>query len=530
MFLTSFLIASLSYLLFFFGLIGFFYKNIITATFLIWLVVILVIFFVKIKSIRIKSEFYHLFSNPFFYLLLAQFIINLIGALGPELSFDALWYHLTLPKIFLQEHKIFYVPGGLLYYSAMPKLTEMLYAAALSVQGEILAKIIHLIFGLLTVICLYLYSIKRFGKKIALIASVIFYSNLVVGWQSTTAYIDLSRTFYEFLAFLAFVKFAKNKRRAWLIASAFMLGFAISTKILAAGSIILFLVLIFLLEKNKKEVLNIFKNILLFLIFCIVPVVPWLLFSYFQTGNPLYPLFSGYPIEYSGIIFNPINFAVEIFILFAMSSDPISPLYLVFLPIGIFYYRKLAYEAKIAIVYFAIALVVWYFTPRTGGGRFILPYLPVASLILVEIFVQFKNRYMVSAFLVFVVAVSFFSILYRAAANSKYFPVIFGREIKRDFLAKYLNFSFGDFYDIDGYFDKTITNKDMVLVYGIHNLYYINFPFMHESFIKKGTKFNYLLLGDGMFPGRFSNAKLYYENKVLNVKLYGRKGKGSWQY
>ena len=40
-------------------------------------------------------------------ILLTQGIINLIGALGPELGFDALWYHLTLPKIYLSEGKIF---------------------------------------------------------------------------------------------------------------------------------------------------------------------------------------------------------------------------------------------------------------------------------------------------------------------------------------------------------------------------------------------------------------------------------------
>src|SRR5260221_10510369 len=37
----------------------------------------------------------------FISLLLLQAIVNLIGVLGPELSFDALWYHLMLPKLYL---------------------------------------------------------------------------------------------------------------------------------------------------------------------------------------------------------------------------------------------------------------------------------------------------------------------------------------------------------------------------------------------------------------------------------------------
>ncbi len=40
-------------------------------------------------------------------LLVIQVIINLIGALGPELGFDALWYHLTIPKIYFEFHRAF---------------------------------------------------------------------------------------------------------------------------------------------------------------------------------------------------------------------------------------------------------------------------------------------------------------------------------------------------------------------------------------------------------------------------------------
>ena len=47
-------------------------------------------------------------------------LVNLVGALGPELSFDALWYHLTIPKIFIENHSIYFIQGNLFYYSLMP--------------------------------------------------------------------------------------------------------------------------------------------------------------------------------------------------------------------------------------------------------------------------------------------------------------------------------------------------------------------------------------------------------------------------
>ncbi|MEK7063983.1 MAG: hypothetical protein AAB973_00030, partial [Patescibacteria group bacterium] len=82
-------------------------------------------------------------NNPFVLVLVLiiffQAMVNLVGALGPEMGFDALWYHLTIPRIWLEEHRIFFI-GGNLYYSAMPKLIDMLY-----VWGETPAKLMHLV-------------------------------------------------------------------------------------------------------------------------------------------------------------------------------------------------------------------------------------------------------------------------------------------------------------------------------------------------------------------------------------------------
>lgn len=59
-------------------------------------------------------------------ILLIQALVNLIGALGPELGFDALWYHLPIPQTWLANQKITFL-GGDLYYSGLPKLIDMLY-------------------------------------------------------------------------------------------------------------------------------------------------------------------------------------------------------------------------------------------------------------------------------------------------------------------------------------------------------------------------------------------------------------------
>ena len=87
-------------------------------------------------------------------------------------------------------------------------------------------------------------------------------------------------------------------------------------------------------------------------------------------------------------------------------------------------------------------------------------------------------------------------------------------------MAKNMEFQVGNFFDLDGYFQKTIKPDDKVLIYGISNLYYVNFPYIHSSRVKEGDKFNYILVKDMGLPGRFQNWKLVYQNPVTKVKLY----------
>ncbi len=120
------------------------------------------------------------------------------------------------------------------------------------------------------------------------------------------------------------------------------------------------------------------------------------------------------------------------------------------------------------------------------------------------------------------------SIFYRAVANAKYIPVVFGIESKNDFLAHNLNFSFGDFYDTNEDI-KSRVGESKVLIYGVHNLFYVDFNYIHESWVKKGDKVKYILVQGGTIPEKFSNSNMVYQNALTHVKLYSNKG-GEWIY
>lgn len=532
-------------MVFILGVLGFLYEYIVVLATLLFIVVLVGIFKktprilkTKIFSQLKESIFKNKLSGFLVFLLLLLATVNLVGTLGPELAFDALWYHLTLPKLYLVNHSIFHIPGSLLYYSDTPKLLETFYISALSFDAEILAKLIHFSFGILTVVVIYKLSRKFLLREYSLLASIIFYSNLVVAWQSITAYVDLGRTFFEIMALWGFLNFTQKQEKKWLVISSIMLGFAISTKLLAFSSLFIFSILIAASFSESKSFVKktlfyhprwvtLITNILVYWFISIIIVSPWLVFSLLNTGNPVYPFFTDiYRLNFDASLLNPTRFIVD---LWMDLSDPISPIYLITLPLIVLLFSRFKKEIKIIAIYSLLAYLMWYFVPRTGGGRFLMPYLPAFSILIAGTIEIVQDKWIKTYLFIIIIVISIISIGYRALANKKYLPVVFGQQSQSEFLIGNLNFSFGDFYDVDDYFKKNIKKSDRVLIYGVHNLYYLNFPFIHESWVKKGDIFNYIITQNSDLPERFSDGYLIYENPITHVKLYFRDGK-RWVY
>ncbi|HXT83769.1 MAG TPA: hypothetical protein VN704_05480, partial [Verrucomicrobiae bacterium] len=348
---------------------------------------------------------------------------------------------------------------------------------------------------------------------------------------------DLIRTFFEMLALWSFIEWTQTARWKHFFVSAIMIGLAITTKVLAIGSLLVFSLLIIYVYYNgsfknkgnlfsvKNTSVKIIVSLLIFWFIALFIPLPWFIFSYSHTGNPVYPFFTKhYPIAPNH--FNPLEFVITLWNLFMYSPDPISPLYLIFLPLIFITFTTFQKEIKLIVWYSVISLLLWYFTPQTGGGRFILPYLPVFSFVCGAIYSEILKKtgkewgnvsLVLSAAVVFVFVIS---IGYRFIANSKYIPVLIGKESQSQFLSSHLNFSYGDFYDTDGYFISHIKSSDTVLLYGFHNLYYIDFPFIDSSWVRKGESFDYIATQKTHLPTRFKDWQLIYMNDTSMVQLY----------
>lgn len=530
MFAFAFIVGIYSFIIFGLGITSHLYKTNISILTVLFLITVLALFLKSLQKSNWKKEVRLIAKNRIGLCLLIIFVtqicINLVGVFGPEIGFDALWYHLTLPKLFLEKNAIFHIPGGLLYYSDLPKLGETLYISALSVSNEIMAKFIHFLFGVLSAFALYKISRKYLDHKYALLAVIIFYANLIVGWLSISSYIDLIRTFFEIMAFWAFLEWQETKKNIWLVECALLVGLAISTKLTAIISV--FGLAIFIILFTKRQGFKILlKRLITFIFLSFLVPLSYFIYSFINTGNPFYPMFQN-SLKLSFANFDPLNLLITGLKILISSPDPISPIYLISAPLIIFYFGKFKTEIKYICIYFLIAFMAIIFISenfclncQTGDKtRFLIPYLAIFSISISFLLFKIKKTGLEKILFTGIVLIAVISLGYRLVANWKFVPYLVGKETKQQFLTNNLNFSFGDFYDTDGVLTNKITADDNALLYGFHNLYYVDFPFIDSSWVSKGDTFNYIVTQNTQIPDRFRFWKLIYANSLTKVNLY----------
>ena len=421
-------------------------------------------------------------NKLFLFLLCLQALINLIGVLGPELGFDALWYHLTEAKLFLIRKSITPIPGSLLYWSGLPRLGEIIYSLALKIWDERLTKLIHWGFGVFSAYLVYKITSKHFKKTAALSASLLFYTTLLVGWLSTTSYIDLMMT--------AFLLLALNARHWW--------GRGIS-----------------LILASAVKLHAITYSLAITLIpWSLLGILPFVVINQKTFNNPLYPFLENFGLT-NEYMFNGFWFWLSRPLRLFFDIDfRVGPIILILFLLSLF--RRHLNRRRLTIIF--IVFFIWWFGPGTGFGRFALFLLSLLAIQSAQLFNQKKISLIPLAL---ILIHSLIGISGRVYANQKYLPVIFNQQTKADFLAKNLKFHFGDFYDIDGYFAENIKPTDKVLIYNIHNLYYVDFPYDHHTWQNSQSNYTHILVGDNAdLPSKHGQLPLIYQNPTTRVKLY----------
>lgn len=369
--------------------------------------------------------------------LVAIGLFTLAAALLPPIDWDGLFYHLTAPKLFIQAHQI--SPGLDIPHFNFPFLAEMLFAYAMLLRGDIAAKLIHTLYGLLLAGIVYLTARRHLSSQSGWPAVLILLSMPMIVTLAGWAYNDLALAFYQLAALYALLRSQvvssqksdsessnPNARfptpdSRWLILSGVFAGLSMGLKYTGfIGPLAIGLVLLWWLVRRNLAVypspfaLHYFKPLLSFALPAFIVALPWYLKNFFFTGNPFYPFLAG---VFDGLFWDPFRAAWYAqagtgigFEAKTLAALPIlamlgvrdvnyfdgrtGPLFLAFLPLillyGLFRYRARAPERPPALdilLIFALAqFLFWTFgviwSRSLWQSRLLLPCLTTLSPVL----------------------------------------------------------------------------------------------------------------------------------------------------
>lgn len=263
-----------------------------------------------------------------FALLTLTLALSLLRALAPPWAWDALVYHLTLPKLYLQTHGFALPPHTFSVFNGMPQLSETLYTfawglRASATESPIAAQTLGwafgatLLLGLTTSPLLRCSSASSLPRPLSPIPPAILLSSLSFSLYLAYAYSDLLQAVMTLAMLYALHYWAHpehpgraghpehpelvagrraahpaegQNRNRWLILAALFAGFAWGGKY--TGAVVPFggAAVILMTLWPTKNWARLVRDVALFGAITLLAFSPWLIKNLIFIGSPIYPV------------------------------------------------------------------------------------------------------------------------------------------------------------------------------------------------------------------------------------------------
>ncbi|MFC1667858.1 ArnT family glycosyltransferase [Chlamydiota bacterium] len=488
------------------------------------MVSILRLSFSSLKSFL--SDERSLFSRVFIGMLLLLMLLNLLNSLTPVLDYDVLEYHLGCLKEYLLQGKIGFISTNV--YCSFPSHVEMVYLMFLKLGMNTLPKLIHCFFGIFSLGALYAFTRLKNNRETAILVGCLFYITGMISLLSGKALIDLGLVFYSVLAVGTFMVFLEKKILPLLIISGFFSGICLATKLTGIFVVIIPLIIVLFIARIQ------FKKVLLYVLCVCIVSLPWVIKSWVDTGNPVFPFLSSlfkttvmspemsnrfflYHFPQEGLV-SGINNMWHSVGVGALSS----PLILILFPF-FFSFKKNRSELFL-FIYVISASILWAFVTRKAL-RFLMPVLPFYWYICGVRVYALKTHSIIKTILKMVIISVFimsmcvsFLLVIELDSLSYFFRIV----DKDTYLTKKL-----PHFQAVSYINEHISSQKTVLYIGEARTFYVNAP------VSSGTFFNDTFFTKALKEGA-SLERLYsllYENNVefilVNTSEIKRLGKQS---
>lgn len=217
-------------------------------------------------------------------------IIVLIGVLAPPdtQEWDSLAYHLAVPKLWMAQGHITYVPY--IHQSNFPGAFDYLYLIGL-LFGSAGAKAFVYAAAKFGGFAIFGLTRQLYGRKAAWWATLTYATVPVILWLSGTAYIDVPNGLCAGLGIALAALYCKTLQKEHLWMAAVMLGLATASKYTGLQTIGAVGFMLLIVGIKRKQGGEFFKSAVLMGLIALVIACPWYVKNVVNTGNPVYPFF-----------------------------------------------------------------------------------------------------------------------------------------------------------------------------------------------------------------------------------------------
>lgn len=222
----------------------------------------------------------------FFGGLFAAFgLVYLVNALAPEMSPDGSAYHLPLVAHYLRTHGFTRIDQNL--YANLPEGIDLLFLPAVSLGGNSAASMVHFLFLIALPLLMVSYG-RRFGFPLsAMAAAFLIFASPVIGWDGTSAYVDVAAATILFALFYLLQIWDAGRQICLLLPIGILAGFSFSAKYTAAIGIPY--AIGFVAWRQWRAGKPWLRPVLMIGCAAALFVLPWMIKNQVFSGNPLAP-------------------------------------------------------------------------------------------------------------------------------------------------------------------------------------------------------------------------------------------------
>lgn len=418
------------------------------------------------------------------FLAAAIVLVDAVLSMAPPTSGDALAYHLVAPKLWLQGHQMF--PLWWNYPTFQPFATEMHFAYAQALWSGASAIVVGAGLGGFSAVLVYGLARDLAGTKAAAVAALLWVGQGMFLWEATGGFVELVLSGFLVLAAWHAVAYLRSGRPLDLGWAGLAAGVAASTKIQGVALLPLFALVPLAAARAGSRV----RALGLFAAGAAVGL-PWLVRSWIQTGNPVYPLVFGgkywnaasradYAYSWQGygirgiwhLPFFPLEFVLqtkhyERGYSFSVALFVLAPLALVFSRRG---------WVRVVAVAVALYVVLWW-QGMHQTTRYLLPALAFGAVLAGFAAVRLWERRWGKAILSGAAAVTAALLVVITGLYARQvLPGVVGTESTPAFVQRLT----GD-EDVFLWLEAHLPRRGRVLMMGFRNLYWFNRPYVRYT-------------------------------------------------